>query len=209
MIEIKRFTEGYIGANTYLVWDEESREACVIDVGNPPDNVKKIAAANDLKVKYIILTHAHYDHVLFLKGFLDAFPGAVSAIHPKDDEILGDPRLNCSLLFGSEEEFPRCELMLNEGDELKLGETMLKILNTPGHTEGSICLLSEGKLFSGDTLFYDSFGRTDLGRGDIKEMGKSLSRLFELPEDTVVYPGHGTRTTIGREKRENPFFYMY
>ena len=209
MLEFKRFTNGLLGANTYLVWDRDSREAAVIDAGNPPEPAEVFDKEHGLSVKYIILTHAHYDHVLYLEDFLAAFPGAVSAIHPEDDKIMDDPRLNCSLLFGSEEKFPHCFLMLEEGDELKLGETVLKILHTPGHTEGGICILAEGMLFSGDTLFYDSFGRMDLGRGDVKKMANSLGRLFELPGETVVYPGHGTRTTIAREKQENPFLYMY
>lgn len=207
MILYKRFTEGLLGSNTYLVWDEVSKEACVIDTGNPPGPVARFAAANGLDVKYIILTHAHYDHILYVSDFCDAFPAAVTCIHPSDNIIMDDPRLNCSLLFGSEHRFPKMSRMLSEGDKLYLGESVLTVLHTPGHTEGGICILADGQLFSGDTLFYDSFGRTDLGRGDMTVLRRSLFRLFALPEETAVLPGHGTKTTIGREKRENPILY--
>ena len=205
---IKRFTEGLLGSNTYLVWNAGSGEACVIDVGNLCAPVAAFASANGLKVKYIVLTHAHYDHILYIEDFCAAFPEARTAIHPDDDILMDDPNLNCSVLFGSAHEFRHCDLMLKEGDTLALGDETLTVLHTPGHTEGGICLLGGGFLFSGDTLFYDSFGRTDLGRGDMDTLGDSLHRLFTLPEETIVLPGHGTRTTIGREKRENYFLYM-
>ncbi|MBO7406468.1 MAG: MBL fold metallo-hydrolase [Clostridia bacterium] len=205
---IKRFTEGLLGSNTYLVWNDKTGEACVIDVGNPCAPIAEFAAAQKLKVKYIVLTHAHYDHILYIEDFCAAFPEALTAIHPNDDVLMDDPNLNCSVLFGSAHEFRHCDLMLNEGDTLALGEETFTVLHTPGHTEGGICLLGGGYLFSGDTLFYDSFGRTDLGRGDMDTLGDSLHRLFTLPEETIVLPGHGTRTTIGREKRENYFLYM-
>ncbi len=208
MISFKRFTDGLLGSNTYLLYDESSGEACVIDVGNPPDGPLAFARSRGLKVRYIILTHGHYDHVLYIDAYAEKFPDAVTAMHPLDDIIMEDPRLNCSLLFGSERRFTRARKMLDEGDVLKLGEAELKILHTPGHTEGGICVLAGDDLFSGDTLFYDSFGRTDLGRGDMVTLKRSIDRLFALPEMTRVHPGHGTATTIGREKRDNPILYM-
>ncbi|MBO4327700.1 MAG: MBL fold metallo-hydrolase [Clostridia bacterium] len=209
MLGIKRFVNGILGANTYIIWEKESLEGCIIDVGNAPDECVQFAAQYGIKVKYIILTHAHYDHVLFLDEYVKAFPDAVTAIHSADDAILDDPRLNCSLLFGSERRFGHCQLMLEEGSELMIGNTPLKVLHTPGHTEGSICIIADGRLLSGDTLFYDSYGRTDLGCGDIKKMAESLTRLFKLPDEWFVYPGHGTRTSIGREKLVNQFFYSH
>lgn len=208
MINFKRFTDGLLGSNTYLLYDDVSKEACVIDVGNPPDGPLAFSNDRGLRMKYIVLTHAHYDHVLYIDEYAEAFPEALTAIHPLDDAIMEDPRLNCSLLFGSECRFPRAELMLSEGDTLRLGGEEVKVLHTPGHTEGGICLLTGNHLFSGDTLFYDSFGRTDLGRGDMLTLKRSIDRLFELPDETRVHPGHGTATTIGREKLENPILYM-
>ena len=205
---IKRFTEGLLGSNTYLVWNAASGEALVIDTGNPCAPPAEFVAANNLKVKYIVLTHAHYDHILYIDDYCAAFPAAQTAIHPLDNVLMDEPYLNCSVLFGSAHSFRHCDLALNEGDVLALGDETLTVLHTPGHTEGGICLLGGGYLFSGDTLFYDSFGRTDLGRGNMDVLGESLNRLFALPEETVVLPGHGTRTTIGREKRENYFLYM-
>ncbi len=208
MIQIKRFTEGLLGSNTYLVWDAAAKDGFVVDAGNPASPVAEFVRVSGIKVKYIVITHSHYDHILYIDDFSAAFPEAVTAMHPADDRHMDDPRLNCSILFGSEHRFPHAGLMLSDGDRINAGDTAFEVMNTPGHTGGSICLFGGGYLLSGDVLFYDSFGRTDLGDGDMEEMGRSLDRLFELPDDTVVLPGHGTRTTVGREKRENPFLYM-
>ena len=128
-------------------------------------------------------------------------------IHPLDNKLMGDPRLNASSLFGSEKRYGCAELTVEDGTVLKLEGGLLQVLHTPGHTPGGICILAEGNLFSGDTLFYDSFGRTDLGAGDLDTLKASLKKLFSLPAETVVHPGHGIRTTIGREAGDNPIRY--
>ena len=158
-------------------------------------------------MKYIILTHAHYDHICDINGYKAAFPDARSVLHPLDDELMGDPRLNASSLFGSEKRYGRADMTVSEGDQLELEGGFLRVLHTPGHTPGGICILAEGNLFSGDTLFYNSFGRTDLGAGDMDTIKASLERLFLLPPETAVHPGHGIRTTIGREAEDNPIRY--
>lgn len=205
MLYYKRFTSGILGSNTYLVWDEKSGEAAVIDVGNRVSLITDTMQAQRLRLKYVILTHAHFDHIYYLPEFRKTFPDAKVVIHEADDEILPNPRLNASTLFGSERAFERADMTVKEGDILKLGDEPLRILSTPGHTPGCICILAGKILFSGDTLFYSGFGRTDLGAGDVKALAQSIDRLYALDGDIEVHPGHGTKTTIGREKQYSPF----
>jgi len=207
MLKFVRFTHGLLGSNTYLGWFEGAKEAFVIDAGNPAGPVAEAAAERGLTVKYIILTHAHYDHISDIDEYKAAFPGAKTVLHPLDDDIMDDTRLNASSLFGSEKRYDRADMTVEEGDVLELEGGSLTVLHTPGHTAGGICILAEGNLFSGDTLFYNSFGRTDLGCGDMGAMKASLARLFALPPETVVHPGHGIRTTVGREAGDNPILY--
>lgn len=205
MLNSKRCTEGLLGSNTYILWDEESKEAAVIDVGNKPALIEEIVRDQGLTVKYIILTHAHFDHIYYFPEYRKAFPEATTVLHELDNDMMGNPRLNASILFGSAHVFDKADITVKDGDTLQLGNEQLNIIATPGHTQGSICILAGKMLFSGDTLFYDGFGRTDLGAGSVSDMAASIDRLYELDEDIVVYPGHGTKTTIGREKNNNPF----
>lgn len=140
-----------------------------------------IPELKDLKVKYIVLTHGHPDHF----GALDEVQKATNA------PILAHP---------ADSWFVKPDTELNEGDEIRIGDTILKVFHTPGHTEGGICLYTQGHLFAGDTLFKQWHGRVDLPGGSMKQMKKSLERLATLPDDTKVYPGHDEFTTIGQEK---------
>lgn len=205
MVEYRRLTRGLLGSNTYLVWDSDSRECALIDAGNPTRAVQEIAVAENLKVCYIILTHAHYDHIFYFEEYRKVFPEAASCAHRLDDEMLPSPRLNASAIFGPEKRFARVSRCLEDGDTLPLGKHILQIIHTPGHTPGGISIRIENLLFTGDTLFYDGFGRTDLGAGSTQSLSASIARLYDLDPDLTVLPGHGTKTTIGREARENPF----
>ena len=176
---IKSVKVGNLETNCYILSDETSREAVVIDPGG--EAAKIMPLLDDLKVLYIILTHGHPDHF----GALDLLKqktGAKILMNPGDDWFI------------------KPEQDLNEGDEVKFGQTILRVIATPGHSRGGICLYGEGRLFSGDTLFYDNSGRTDLIGSSEEEMRQSLHRLGQLPSDTLVYPGHGRFTTIGQEK---------
>ena len=205
MIHYKRFTDGILGSNTYLLWDPDSREAAVVDAGDRIAPLADLVREQKLTMKYIILTHAHFDHIYYLPEYRDAFRAAKIVIHENDNDLLENPRLNASTLFGSARAFQKADMTVKDGDVLKLGEESLCILSTPGHTPGSICILAGKRLFSGDTLFYSGFGRTDLGAGSVKELSASIERLYALEEEIEVFPGHGTKTTIGREKSCNPF----
>lgn len=208
MIKFKRFTQGLLGSNTYVIWDEATKQAAVIDTGNDVQLAKDVIDAEKLTLKYIILTHAHYDHIHFLPEYKETYPMAKVVIHELDNAMLGSPRLNASVLFGPAHVYDKADVSVQDGDELLLGDAILSVIHTPGHTPGGICILTENMLFSGDTLFYAGFGRTDLGAGDVKIMAASIDKLYAMDPTITVYPGHGTKTTIGRERDENPYMYF-
>lgn len=208
MIKFKRFTQGLLGSNTYVIWDEATKQAAVIDTGNDVQLAKDVIDAEKLTLKYIILTHAHYDHIHFLPEYKETYPMAKVVIHELDNAMLGSPRLNASVLFGPAHVYDKADVYVQDGDELLLGDAILSVIHTPGHTPGGICILTENMLFSGDTLFYAGFGRTDLGAGDVKLMAASIDKLYAMDPTITVYPGHGTKTTIGRERDENPYMYF-
>ena len=176
---IKTIKVGDLQTNCYIVIDEKSREAVVIDPGDEASKI--LSAIKDLKVRYIILTHGHPDHF----GAMDVLKKATRA----------------PLLMNSEDGwFFKPDQELREGDEIRFGELVFKVLHTPGHSKGGICLYSDGFLFSGDTLFSQGCGRIDLPGGSREEMEKSLKRLASLPDETQVFPGHDELTTIREEK---------
>lgn len=191
--------------NTYLLWDSVSNEAMVIDPGAPSREFLNHIIQSKLKVKYVVNTHGHLDHI----GGNDFFCKALSAslaIHSDDAQMLTNNSLNLSSLVGNPIKLNPATLLLSDGDELFLGESKVKVIHTPGHTKGSICLLAENYLVSGDTLFEQSIGRTDLVGGSSSAIKKSIKeKLFTLNENVLVFPGHGPATSIGLEKMNNPF----
>ena len=202
----KRFSHGMLGSNTYLLWETETGEGLVIDPGNPPDEVEKFTSENNISVKYIALTHAHYDHVLYIAEYKEAF-GAPCACTQEENHNLTVPYLNASTMFGSAESYEPADIIVDEGYRFGIGaDGGPTVIKTPGHTSGGICISAGNLLFTGDTLFYGSFGRTDLGDGSTKALSQSIDRLYAMDDDTVILPGHGTFSTIGRERRENPFW---
>lgn len=202
--------EGYIllpdfETNTWLLWDEDSREAILVDPAAPsPDLLKRIEELK-LKVKYIINTHGHMDHI----GGNSWFKNHLSAplmIHSADAPMLVNSAMNLSLFVGNPVSSAPPDVLLEDGMELSLGKYPVKVIHTPGHTPGGICLLADKFLISGDTLFEQSIGRTDLQGGNHQQIINSIkNKLFVLPDDVIVFPGHGPRTSIGMEKKNNPF----
>jgi len=203
-MEFKRLPLGIYQANCYVIYDENTKETAVIDPGGDFPEIKSFIEANGLKVKYIIITHGHGDHIGALPELKD-YTGAVVCIHSEDNEMLKSSRMNLSAEMGYPAEMA-ADRLVSDGDVLELGGTKLNIIHTPGHSRGGICIYSEGNLFSGDTLFACSIGRTDLAGGSFEEIISSIkSKLLTLPEETAVYPGHGPSSTILIEKKRNPF----
>lgn len=202
----KKLPVGRMQTNCYIIADDVTKEAAVIDPAEEFDVIKEFIEKNNLKVKYILLTHGHGDHIIALRQMRE-YAKAPVGIHADDEEMLRDNNLNYSFMFASAPVEEKADFHLNDGDVLKLGNYELKIIHTPGHTMGSIGILFGKDLVSGDTLFAQGIGRTDLPGGDYEAILKSIStKFFTLNDDIAVHPGHGPSTTIGAEKHNNPFF---
>ncbi|MDP2172883.1 MAG: MBL fold metallo-hydrolase [Candidatus Cloacimonadaceae bacterium] len=193
------------GTNTWLLFDDESREAILVDPAAPSQAFLDRINKDSLKVKYIVNTHGHGDHIGGNPLFHNALHAPI-AIHRLDAGMLVNNKKNLSEFMGTPLKGKSADILLDDGDILKLGCFEVKVMHTPGHTPGSICLLCGKYLISGDTLFELSIGRTDFPGGSHTMIINSIkSRLFTLPEDTIVFPGHGPATSIGLEKANNPF----
>lgn len=201
--------KGAVDTNCYLVGCPQTKKAAVIDPGAfSPEEVKTVLGLlekDGLRAECIINTHGHIDHIAGNRAIKQA-TGAPILIHADDAGRLGDGQLNGSFLFGMDIQSPPADRLIKDGEDIELGELKLRVLHTPGHTPGGICLLLDGVLFSGDTLFAGSVGRTDLPGGSDRTIMKSIKeKLLTMPDDTSVRPGHGPRTTIGRERKSNPY----
>jgi hydroxyacylglutathione hydrolase len=198
---------GMLQCNCSVFGDEQTREGLVVDPGDDIEAVLAIVRKHGLTVKAIVITHAHIDHIGGAQK-MKAATGAPVYMNPNDAELAGMLDMQAAWLGMLPPERVEVDTPAKDGDRLLVGATEVHVLHTPGHTQGSISLWlpSEGKLVAGDTLFRDSIGRTDLPGGDGRQILRSIEeKLLSLPEETVVIPGHGANTTIGREKQFNPF----
>ena len=198
---------GLLQCNCSIFGDEQSREAIVIDPGDNIDDILAILAKHSLRVKTIVITHAHIDHIGGAAK-LKAATGAPVVMNALDQELYDHLDVQASWLGMEPPARTAIDAAASDGDALTLGPAEFRVLHTPGHTQGSISLWipTENKLIAGDTLFRDSIGRTDLPGGNPRQILRSIEgQLLRLPEETVVVPGHGPNTTIGREKERNPF----
>lgn len=204
-MKIKKIVLGSVMTNCYIAWDERAKQGIVID---PADNSSKILKyINDegIVIKYIILTHTHFDHIQATAEVSEA-TGAKIAIHNLDALGLTDERISLGAGTGYGKAQKPADILLNDGDVLKIDNIEFKIIHTPGHTVGGICILAENVLFSGDTLFEGDVGRCDLPGGNLDVLIKSLNeKLMVLNDNVTVYPGHGGATTIGNERLNNPY----
>jgi len=203
---VKIIPVGMLETNCYILGDPETRSGIVIDPGAELEKIAAVIERASLKIKYIINTHGHYDHIGADRS-LKEICGAEILIHREDAEMLSDPALNLSFADnGNEIENLKADKVLEDGDVINIGDILLKVIHTPGHTPGSICLLTGNEIFTGDTLFAGSAGRTDLPGGSYEQLVDSIhNKIKPLPGHLKVYPGHGPTTTIEVEKSQNPF----
>ncbi|RMD91822.1 MAG: MBL fold metallo-hydrolase [Calditrichaeota bacterium] len=202
---IERLEVGLFAENCYIVACEKSLEGVIIDPGDESDRI--LFKVNELKidVKYILITHAHLDHVKELPSIKAKIDVPVM-MHPQDFFLLQNLPAQAAAFGLSVSQIPTIDRELNEGDEISFGEETFNVLHTPGQSPGSVSFVGNGVAFVGDVLFMGSIGRTDLPGGNYDTLIQSIkSRLFPLGDETIIYPGHGPPTTLGQEKRTNPF----
>ncbi len=198
---------GMLQCNCSIFGDEATREAIVIDPGDEIDSITAILDKHGLKVKAIVVTHAHIDHVAGAHK-IRQLTGAPVYMNELDRELLNALDIQASWLGVATPPVTQVDALASDGMNIRLGNADFQVRHTPGHTEGSICLFipQQGKLVAGDTLFRNSIGRTDLPGGDGRAILRSIKdKLLDLPDSTVVIPGHGAQTTIGQEREHNPF----
>jgi glyoxylase-like metal-dependent hydrolase (beta-lactamase superfamily II) len=200
-LTLKTFIIGDLENNCYLVFDKRTKKGFLVDAPEPIREVIKFITKENLEISFVALTHAHFDHIAGLDDLALQF-----YVHSEDSSFLKDPKLNGSLFFSSSVKTERKPNFYPPEGFLKFEEHSLKIIHTPGHTPGSVSLKLNNWLFSGDALFFDSIGRTDIPLASHKVLIQAIKeKLLTLPENTLVYPGHGPFTDIGREKKLNSF----
>ncbi len=193
---------GKISTNCYIIADSETKEAAVIDPGAGADKILNILRQEKLTLKYIIITHGHFDHILALSELKKATNACV-VIHEADADCLTDRMKSGAGMFHTSHEYTEADLELKGGEELHLGTIAIKAIHTPGHTKGGCCFMVQDHLYTGDTLFEDDCGRCDLPGGDYGVMLQSLRLLAALEGDYKLYPGHDVSTTLERERKHN------
>ena len=201
-MEIEILQLGHIKTNCYLILCEKT--AIVIDPGFKSDKTVDFLVKNSEKEKYILITHAHFDHIGGA-GELKRITGAKIVMGRGESEKMNDPYMNLSSVFHAEIENFSPDILLDDGDIIKAGDIEIKAMMTPGHTAGGMSYIIGDKLFSGDTLFFESVGRTDFAGGDFSDLENSVKKLYTLDDSTEIYPGHGPLSTIGHEKNFNPY----
>ncbi|WP_037325500.1 MBL fold metallo-hydrolase [Anaerovibrio sp. RM50] len=203
---VKSFEVGPVAANCYILKDNNSNAGVVIDPGGNPEKILSAIKEMGVEVKFIALTHGHFDHIGGLKDVKKALDVPV-LIHEYDGDMLIDAKRNLSAFVGAPGEMEAADVLLKDGDNISFGDCSLRVISTPGHTLGSVCFYGGGALFSGDTLFAGSVGRTDFPGGSTEEILNSIrNRLAKVPSATKVFPGHGPASTMEIERETNPFF---
>lgn len=202
---LKKFILGTLENNNYLLIDDSSKEAVLIDCTQASNDIEKTLEEHNANLKYILLSHGHFDHVLGVNYFRDKYHCKV--LMHESDKLLLDSIKDSVKMFGMPPaEKQKVDAYINENDVIKFGNNEIKVIHTPGHTQGGVCYLIDGELFTGDTLFFECVGRTDLPGGNFTQLKSGIEeKLFTLDERINVYPGHGPSSTIGHEKSNNQF----
>jgi len=205
-MRVKTFIVSAMETNAYVVFDEKTFDGIVIDPGDDAESFIEFIESENIKIKYIALTHSHFDHIGAVDD-LRKYTGAKVIVCEGEEEISEDPFKNLSSSFGNISTV-KTDNILNDGECFSFGNITAKVIKTPGHTPGGCCFYFENEkiLFSGDTLFYGSIGRTDFPGGSYSDLIDSVrNKLMLLPDDVVVYCGHGPKTSIGFERENNPY----
>jgi hydroxyacylglutathione hydrolase len=204
-MKMHKMPVGILAASCYIVWDEETRDAAVIDPGGEPHKIENFITSNELSVRGILLTHGHVDHIEGTETLRNGYGCDVYG-HLDDEEMFENPKLNLSDKFSGHLVSFRADKLIADYEDIKLGSLTFRSIHTPGHTKGGMSFVIDNMCFSGDTLFNASIGRTDLYGGNHDVLVKSITeKLFKLDDSMEVHPGHGPKTTIGREKASNPY----
>lgn len=205
-MKIEKFSVGILGTNCYLVINEETREMVIIDPGGYPKKLAEHIKEEGMKPAAVLLTHGHFDHIMGIDPILEEYSIPVY-VHEDDEDAMKDARLNQSRSYTAGYTFSDSNYV-KDGEKLELAGFTFEVIHTPGHTKGGCCYYIEAEkaLFSGDTLFQNSIGRTDFENSSTDDLIRSIrERLFLLPDETHVYPGHSGETMIGYEKTHNPY----
>ena len=200
-MKIDSIRVGFIATNCYLLCDEEAGVCALIDPGDKPEQVADMVSRSGCRLEYILLTHGHFDHTTAVRPLLEKYPDVPVYIHEKD--VTDQPPKHMDMMFSRLPEHN--QRYYKEGDTLTLGSLTIRVMETPGHTQGSVCLLGGDVMFSGDTLFRGSCGRTDFQGGDSAAMMASLRKLGQLPGNPQVLPGHMESSTLDDERQYNPW----
>lgn len=204
-MEIKKLVLGSVMTNCYIVIDDYG-SAVVIDPADNAERIKREIDTNHAVLEKIILTHGHYDHFGALCDLRDMYENIKVYAHENSKEVLGDENVNLSVAIGGKKAVEQADVCLKDGDKIPFSDLEFEVLHTPGHTSDSMCLRLNNIIFSGDTVFKQSIGRSDFPTGDMDTEIKSIkSKLLPLDDDIILYPGHGESTTIGYERQRNPY----
>lgn len=205
-MNIEQIQAGPLSVNTYIITDEESGERMIIDPGQHNVKLRQSLKEMGSSVRYIVFTHGHFDHSADAAEIKDLCPRAKILIHEDDAEMLYDDHASLFLPLAGGTSIPiHADVLLKGGEKLTLGRSEIEVIHTPGHSEGGITLLTENGLFTGDTLFYHSIGRTDFPGGNLATLTQSVKKLFSLSGNYPVYPGHERGTSLEEEREHNPF----
>lgn len=200
---IKNFIEPPLDNNNYLIIDEDSKEAALIDCSCYDENIDLELKKNNATLKYVLLTHGHFDHI---GGLNDLQENVKVLMHKNDSEWVNEVNTYLPMIGMPTMDIPKIHEFIEDNDIIKLGEKEIKVIHTPGHTQGGVCFYIENHLFSGDTIFKESIGRCDLPGGDFNQIVDSIeTRIFTLPEETIIHPGHGKETSVKWEITHNQF----